>query len=117
MTAMPHFGSGAILPRHELASLEKAAKGGNGVAAYRVAAHYGLGVGDAKKARFYRNLAVAAEYPPALYAEAIWVWEQKRDKAEAGRLLRRAIELGHQDAARLADDLQEGESPKPNKAR
>ncbi|MDD3179010.1 MAG: hypothetical protein PHQ04_01520 [Opitutaceae bacterium] len=106
VVTLPHIGHGAILSDQDVVRYKAKAEKGDGEAANRLAAHYGIGLGDAPQARKYRQMAVALEYPPALYGEAIRVWASgSGDRELALKLLKRAIELGHKDTANLAAEI------------
>lgn len=88
-----------------LKKMSELAHGGDGPAAYAVAMHYAIGIGDPEKASYYRKLAITAEYPPAVYAEAIRAWDIDGDAVRARSLLKRALELGHPDTANLDKEI------------
>lgn len=103
---LPHLGHGAVLSDQDVAQSKAKAEAGDAAAANRLAAHYGIGIGDGPQARKYRQMAIALEYPPALYAEAIGVWASgSGDKELALKLLKRAVELGQADTANLATEI------------
>ena len=110
------FGSGAILPEPDLKKAILQAKAGNAEAAYRLYAHYSIGIGDGETGQKYFEQAVALEYPPALYAKAVHLWDGKKtDVREVYALLKRALELGQPDTAQLLPEVEAAfnATPKP----
>ena len=82
----------------ELRDLRRRARDGDGQAAYQLFAYYGLGRGEnARLAERFFEIAVELEWPPALYAKAvrIWDWENDPDLNQVFDLASRAIELGY----------------------
>ena len=101
------LGNGAVLSPEELAKALRLARAGDGKAAYRLCAHYGIGVGDASSAAIYMNEAVALEYPPALYAKAVQLWRPSAPKPYLVlKLVKRAIDLGQKDTANLLPEIE-----------
>lgn len=109
---------GAILSDAELDKTIEAARNGDGKAAYRLFAHYGLGTGDTELAEQYAELAVELGYPTALYNKAVQMWDMYNNKFYKGpriikddikSLVERAIAAGHPDTRGLLDDLHEHE--------
>jgi len=98
---MQPFGADAVLSEKVLKTCVQRASKGDAEAAYRLYAHYGIGVGDAKNAQKYFDQAVALEYPAALYAHAVHLWDEHSDPAMVLRYLKRALELGNPDSSNL----------------
>ena len=96
------FGSAAIIPASEIESIIDRANRGDAEANYRLYAHYSIGIGDGDKGKKYFERAVALEYPAALYAKAIHLWDSgNADPNEVCRLIKRAMELGEVDSAQI----------------
>lgn len=62
---------------------------------------------NAKKAQYYYNLLLKAEYPPVLYDKALVLWtrEEHPDVEEVLRYLTRALELGAEDKEGLLEEV------------
>lgn len=108
---MDRFGQGALLTDAQLRENIERANNGDGHAAYRVWAHYAIGAAEGEKGREkaqkYFDLALKLEYPPALYNKAIQLWDSgKADPELVMKYLKRAIELGQPDRAKLLPQVE-----------
>jgi hypothetical protein len=94
------FGAGAILSDIQVKYHAERATRGDGESAYKLYAHYGIGIGDEAKARAYFDLAVSLNYPAALYSKAVQLWDSKTPDLEQVRILmKRAIDGGYKDSS------------------
>lgn len=116
---VPPMGRAAILNDDELHKAIKKAENGDGEAAYRLFAHYGIGTGNTELAENYLNLAIKLGYPVALYNKAVEMWEMYNnkfykgssiDKEEIRSLVERAVAAGHPDTRGLLHALQEDQT-------
>jgi hypothetical protein len=103
-------GTGAVLSDAQLKYYVARADNGDGYAAYKVWAHYIIGAAEgekgAEKGQIYFDKAVKLEYPPALYNQAVSLWnEGGADPAAVLKIAARAIELGQPDSAKLIPEL------------
>lgn len=101
------FGSSAIIPNDKIGYYTERAKLGDPEAAYKLFAHYAIGVGDGKKGQEFFDRAVSLNYPPALYAKAVHLWDADgSDLQQVHSLIKRAIEGGYNDNKGLLQEVE-----------
>jgi len=102
------LGSEALIPENELDGVIGEANKGDGKAAYRLYAHYGIAMGEIDKALEYLDLAVRLKYPPAMYDKAMRMYQVEHAAPEdIYVVLLSAIEAGAEDTANLLPKVQE----------
>lgn len=114
----------AIIPDAEVIKLkERVEIEKDGEAAFKLSAHYGIGIGDGEKSLYYSELAFQYDYPTAIYNKAISLYEDIIYKIEIDCmeldsddfetinyirfLVNKYIKMGYEDTSEIIHDLDE----------